>query len=157
MLDFKNSIDADPVSEINGDVQKANLYLCLLTPWFETSGTHYGDSQENVLAQEFEALLNKKISPRDEIGLISAIGNYVKQVFSTNYSIHPTTDDLNDFKDSWNKFSSEFYLNNKFQKACLQELNNLIDQDSLKITRLLKNEKLVNSIDDLFSGNFLNK
>ncbi|KRN98744.1 hypothetical protein IV57_GL000857 [Companilactobacillus kimchiensis] len=138
--------------EIDGDQQTANLFLCLLKPWNES----HGDNSKNILAQEFETMLNRKLSPKNEQILIAALGEYQRNRFVANNveTSEPTKQDLESFMDTWDKFGNEFNLIEPVKNEYIEELHNLLTDKYSEIEKLIQDNKLLESLDDLLSPDF---
>lgn len=127
MLDFKASSSTISTSEINGDYRTANFFLCLLTPWFKTDTSRASQNDENILAQEFRQMLKDKVSPQTKLELITDLAEQIQRYFIGKrvYVGQPTVSEMAEFKDNWNKFNQEFYLDDAFMNECAQELTRL--------------------------------
>jgi len=150
MLNFENAA----TNEINGDYQTANLFLCLLKPWFETDNEYHGDKEENILVQEFATMLSQNLGPKDQLELIKAIGNYIKFNLLTVYKVAPSSKDLAEFEDIWNKFSNEFNLSDELKAKAIKEYNSLLKNNFSAIAKSIERHKLTNSMNNILSGGF---
>lgn len=137
MLKASKNTEYKFATRINGDVEKSNLLLCI---WRHQEDVEQANMQstrniQDSLSQEFQTVMDRKLSPEEINNSIADLADYVRREIGNDGKEIVSQQSLeNSFRYIWESFMQDLTVSKDFESAAVQEIKRQMTSDNQELS-----------------------